>query len=406
MAFTKPDRVGRFAGTSTTETSNSTEPSSGKKDLGWELDEPPPSSIFNWLHYRYYQWTRWLNERFFDVTSGANFKIKSPEPAATSDVGGSLDIEGGDSGTDSNKNGGFVDVSGGKATGNGFSQVILKAATRGASGATIRTPENYLLARGDLAKGSQWGVVQVAKPFEAFSPSGSSVSSILADATAGTGNAIEAKADLTTPAKSALYLWPQDTDPSAPNTGGQYVNSASGQAAAYNNIASPARFVNMNTLIKALTADGSSIVNTTTETLFAPAITLPADTLRVGSIIKVTARGEGGTNGGPPTLTLRVRLNGTSGPHLFFSAKVISTGFDWRLETEVTIRTIGASGTYVAQGWSAVDESPITGTWFVLRKESNAIDTTSANTVSVTGQWSIAHADNTTLMTNWTVEVL
>ena len=37
------------------------EPSSGKKDVGWEVDEQPPAQWFNWLFNLLYTWIQYLN---------------------------------------------------------------------------------------------------------------------------------------------------------------------------------------------------------------------------------------------------------------------------------------------------------------------------------------------------------
>src|SRR5688572_10702894 len=46
-----------------------TEPSSGKKDEGWEEDERPPFEYFNWLFNLIYQWCLYL---FDGQLSGAH----------------------------------------------------------------------------------------------------------------------------------------------------------------------------------------------------------------------------------------------------------------------------------------------------------------------------------------------
>lgn len=40
---------------------NNVEPAGGKKALGWEVDEVPPSSTFNWWQKLVYEWTVWLD---------------------------------------------------------------------------------------------------------------------------------------------------------------------------------------------------------------------------------------------------------------------------------------------------------------------------------------------------------
>lgn len=62
-----------------------TEPSSGKKDIGWEVSEKPPAAFFNWLLNLIYLWLAYLDtflsdahtwtgkQTFDDVTVGGDF---------------------------------------------------------------------------------------------------------------------------------------------------------------------------------------------------------------------------------------------------------------------------------------------------------------------------------------------
>lgn len=68
--YTKPTKVPRWADVSGT----IVEPSSGKKDVGWEFEDAPPFSYENWLVNLTGEWWKWINERFFDGTYGATPK--------------------------------------------------------------------------------------------------------------------------------------------------------------------------------------------------------------------------------------------------------------------------------------------------------------------------------------------
>lgn len=101
---------------------NQTEPTEGKKDLGWVLDEEPPSSFFNFLQHFTGLWFKWFNQRFFD--GGTAFD---------------LEIQGVDADPGVDQDGGDLTLSGGDATGNVGSQLLLKIAIAGqGSGSTPR----------------------------------------------------------------------------------------------------------------------------------------------------------------------------------------------------------------------------------------------------------------------------
>jgi hypothetical protein len=68
MAYSKPSDIPRWADTST----NIAEPSSGKKDEGWLVNEIPPSSYENWLKNIIGNWFKWLNERMKDSGGDPN----------------------------------------------------------------------------------------------------------------------------------------------------------------------------------------------------------------------------------------------------------------------------------------------------------------------------------------------
>lgn len=48
---------------------NQTEPSGGKKILGWTLNEIPPSGYFNWLFYYIYLWLKWIDDGVWTAIS-------------------------------------------------------------------------------------------------------------------------------------------------------------------------------------------------------------------------------------------------------------------------------------------------------------------------------------------------
>lgn len=60
--YAKPAKIPLWAMT----TANILEPSAGKKNEGWAVDDVPPSSYENWRSKTVAQWFQWFDERFFD----------------------------------------------------------------------------------------------------------------------------------------------------------------------------------------------------------------------------------------------------------------------------------------------------------------------------------------------------
>lgn len=56
----RPTSTPRWSSTSPGTTT--VEPTSGKKDVGWSVDERPPAKYMNWLFYWIYQWILWFEQ--------------------------------------------------------------------------------------------------------------------------------------------------------------------------------------------------------------------------------------------------------------------------------------------------------------------------------------------------------
>ena len=72
--YSKPTTIPRWADTS----GNVVEPSSGKKDAGWLVDETGISSWENWRAKLLGNWIKWLDERFADGSTKDFFVINHP----------------------------------------------------------------------------------------------------------------------------------------------------------------------------------------------------------------------------------------------------------------------------------------------------------------------------------------
>ena len=148
---------------------------------------------------------------------------------------------------------------------------------------------------------------------------------------------------------------------------------------------------------KAQVAAGTSHENSTDEASMSQYI-IPAKTLVAGSTIRFWAAGVVEDNNSTDTLTMAVRLGTsttvTSNTAVFSTAAVDVADDDiYCLQGMIQIRTAGSSGTAVAM--MSYQDSDATGTapkWNY--KASFAVDTTSALYLDITGDWSVAHADN------------
>jgi hypothetical protein len=138
-------------------------------------------------------------------------------------------------------------------------------------------------------------------------------------------------------------------------------------------------------------AASAAVTNTATETAFDKSYTIPANTLVVGDVL--TIRGEGIATATHSTDTLKITVK--IGTTVLVATALVDVAdndiFDF--EVNIEVRTIGASGTFVAYGYTSIGASgtvnPISFT-----KGSTAIDTTATQALTVTAKWSVADVGN------------
>lgn len=147
--------------------------------------------------------------------------------------------------------------------------------------------------------------------------------------------------------------------------------------------------------------------NTTTQTSILGAgrgsKTVPANTLDVGTVIRITLAGHL-SDSGAPTLDLAIELGGT---------EVCSTGAqtlnnavsdtDWHATIDIVCRSTGATGTVVASGLFEHDDD---AQFRLVKTSATTIDTTSALLVDALVTWGTAHADNSIVCQTATVELI
>jgi len=153
----------------------------------------------------------------------------------------------------------------------------------------------------------------------------------------------------------------------------------------------------------------STVANTVTETTLLSGVgnlTIPANRLIAGSVIRVKAKGILSTKAAPVGVgyfTLYVGAgNGTAG-----SWTASLTSVNWTYEGSWTIRTAGASGTQARIQEAFYDDG--TGSWKTITgslQTGGNINTTATQTVNLTWTWGTADASNSITCGIATVELL
>lgn len=171
------------------------------------------------------------------------------------------------------------------------------------------------------------------------------------------------------------------------------------------------------------TADGTAIANTVTETIIMPNITIPANYLSDGRILRVTCFFRQGTTG-TPTLTLRLRWGGVAGTVIAASGAMVLgatvTAGMGCIEAIIQVRSNGATGTVFCVGKATVgDDATSTvgsatntpandfmGSAGVATPAAVTVDLTADTALSITAQWGTANASNTLTGHVYIVEAL
>lgn len=161
-------------------------------------------------------------------------------------------------------------------------------------------------------------------------------------------------------------------------------------------------------LVYTNTAASTAHSNTTTEALFDTQFSIPANTLQVGSLIKIRFQGIATSTNGTDTLTVKLYLGGLSGTALLTgTATDVANNAIFAGEFEAIIRTVGASGTFVGYG-THTEVPAASGTAVHDITEivaSTTIDTTAAQVVGVGVDWSAASASNSCRLDFLKVEI-
>ena len=152
------------------------------------------------------------------------------------------------------------------------------------------------------------------------------------------------------------------------------------------------------------TAASTAVTNATTvEQYFDKTYSVPADTLKAGTVVHLKLAGIVTGSASTDTLTIKLYIGSTA---LVTTAAVDSEDNDiWYADVDVLVRTAGGSGTFVA---IADYQDPDAGTLATKRTltGSTAIDTTGANVIRASATWSATNATCTCRQDILTVEIL
>lgn len=172
-----------------------------------------------------------------------------------------------------------------------------------------------------------------------------------------------------------------------------------------------------------VTASGTAVANSTTETILFPNITIPGNYLADGRVLRLTAMGGYGTTG-TPTLQFRLRWGGVSGTVMAASgAYTTGSGVGggasmtalWKVDLIVQVRANGASGTTMSNGLlhifttgtTAGVELPIaSGSTGGTTPATATVDLTADTALALTATWGTANAANSIQGHNYIVEAL
>lgn len=158
----------------------------------------------------------------------------------------------------------------------------------------------------------------------------------------------------------------------------------------------------------AATAASTAISNTTTETEFSNYYTIPANALKVGSLLRIRYQGIATATNSTDTLTAKLYLGGKAGTALqTCGATDVANNNIFAGEFYMSVRTIGASGTFVGWGnYTATLAASGTATMVVGVLGSSTVDTTAAQKIAVAATWSAASASDSCRLDYLTVEML
>jgi hypothetical protein len=161
------------------------------------------------------------------------------------------------------------------------------------------------------------------------------------------------------------------------------------------------------------TVPSTAVTTTTTETLFDTLYSIPANTIKAGTLIKVRFQGIATATNSTDTLTIKLYFGCTNanppvGGTLLISmaATDVANNDVFQGEYELICRTAGASGTIVGVGtYKSVPAAEGTMTIKDDILASTALDTTAAQLLAVSATWSTNNSGNSCRLDVMKVEI-
>ena len=167
----------------------------------------------------------------------------------------------------------------------------------------------------------------------------------------------------------------------------------------------------MGGLVYSNTAASNTISNTTTETDFSTAYTIPAGSCQPGKVYRITARGifNSWNNLAPGNITLRVKLGST----VLAASPAQALGQNrvnrlWTVNFDVTCVTYGASGSLEGQGFAQIFTAANANTPLELANTAvvSGVDLTASQQLKLSAQFTVANLANNITLRQLTVEEL
>lgn len=147
----------------------------------------------------------------------------------------------------------------------------------------------------------------------------------------------------------------------------------------------------------------TTVTNTvSTEQTFGAGYTIPANTLKAGSRLKVTWHGEVTASAGADTLTIKVYVGGA-----LVTTASVDTSVNDKFAGDLVLVSSDAPGASVACYGFAQYTDPAATTWKIAHTGNGgaSINTNAAVLVKVTATWSATTATNTAALDLFTVEI-
>lgn len=179
-----------------------------------------------------------------------------------------------------------------------------------------------------------------------------------------------------------------------------------------------------------VTAAGTAIATSTTETILFPNVTIPANYMQDGRCLRLRAYGAYGTTA-TPTLTFAIRWGGVAGTVLAKSGALVTTSGTgggasmtalWTFEALLQVRSNGATGTVMTNGEVTLFTSTVGtagtvtnyGMPVILASGSTGgttpvavtADLTADTALSFTATWGTSNAANSIQGLQYTIESL